>query len=68
HNIHGGVMARAQQPRMSAEMRKYRAQEAIRTLTAAEAVKADRHLMADVKREATEMQRQLSKVARPAKS
>jgi len=53
---------------MSAEMRKYRAQEAIRTLTAAEAVKADRHLMADVKREATEMQRQLSKVARPAKS
>jgi hypothetical protein len=48
---------------MTAEDRKWRAESALRTLTEADRIRSDRGLMADVKKQATQQVKTLSKVA-----
>lgn len=66
-------MAKATKARISADEKRWRAQDALSTLTRAEQIRADKSLMADVKKYAQAQVQTLSKVAggdkpAPAKS
>lgn len=53
----------ASRPRISAQEKEWRAQEALSTLTRANQIQSDRSLMADVKKYAAKQVATLSKVA-----
>ena len=55
-------------PRVTKQEREWRAQEALSTLTRAQAIQGDRRLMADVKKIAAQQVKTLSKVAGPSKT
>lgn len=60
----------ARKPKITADERRWRAQDALSTLTRAESIRSDKTLMADVKKYATQQVQTLTKVtgtpARPA--
>lgn len=53
------------QPRMNAQERQWRAQDALSTLTRADAIRADKGLMRDVQAHAKRQVETLSRVAAP---
>lgn len=56
-------------PRLSAQEKQWRAQDDIRTLTQAEAIRSDPGRMAEAKKHATQQVRTLTKVSgKPAKT